>query len=147
MKKRILIGALLLTLGFSNIFANYEETVNHQVMAAFKKEFVNAQDVKWENTKDFVKATFKLNDQVIFAYYSESGERLAISRNIVSNNLPLNLLADLKKNYSGYWISDLFEIVFNTDTSYYVTVQNAENTITLKANGGSWSVFKKDRKA
>ncbi|RYY29737.1 MAG: hypothetical protein EOO04_06600, partial [Chitinophagaceae bacterium] len=71
MKRRILTFALLLSLSLSNIFANTnEEVVNAKAANSFKKEFSQAQDVKWENTKQYVKATFKMNDQVMIAYYS-----------------------------------------------------------------------------
>ena len=69
MKHRILTLALLLSLSISNIFANTnEEVVNAKAANAFKKEFAQAQDVKWENTKQYVKATFKMNDQMMVAY-------------------------------------------------------------------------------
>ena len=147
MKKRIVTLALLLTLGLSNIFANGAEGVNQKVMNSFKSEYANARDVKWETTKDYVKATFNLNDQVMFAYYSIDGEQIAISRNIVSTQLPINLLSDLKKNYADFWISDLFEIATKTETAYYVTVENGDNTIVLKSSGGLWEVFKKEKKS
>jgi len=57
--------------------------------------------VQWEASKTYAKATFKLNDQVMFAYYTPDGDMLAITRNIVSTQLPINLLADIKKNYSA----------------------------------------------
>jgi hypothetical protein len=146
MKKSILMWAMMLTMGLSTLFANNEETINQKAVNSFKREFVNAQDVKWESTKDFVKATFKLNDQVMFAYYSQSGELMAITRNIVSSQLPINLLTGLKKNYGNYWITDLFEISSNNEQSYYVTVQNADQTLVLKSSGGDWTTYKKEKK-
>src|SRR5918997_1078380 len=99
MKKSILMWAMMLTMGLSTTFANNEETINQRAVNSFKKEFSTAQDVKWESRKDFVKATFKLNDQVMFAYYSQTGELLVVSRNILSTQLPINLLSQLKKDY------------------------------------------------
>src|SRR3990170_7020955 len=99
MKKSILMWAMMLTMGLTSAFANNEETINQKAASSFKKDFATAQDVKWERSKDFVKATFKMNDQVMFAFYSEAGDLMAISRNIVSSQLPISLLADLKKNY------------------------------------------------
>jgi len=53
----------------------------------------------------------------------------------------------LKKNYSGYWISDLFEVAKNNGTSYYVTLENGDKKVVLtSANGSDWSTYKKDRK-
>ena len=83
----------------------------------------------------------------MFAYYSEAGELIAVTRNIVSSQLPIALLTTLKKNYNSYWISDLFEISSNNDASYYVTLQSADQTVVLKSNGISgWEVYKKEKK-
>jgi hypothetical protein len=147
MKKRILTLALLLTLTISSIFANTVEGVSQKVMNSFKSEFSDARDVKWESGRDFVKATFILHQQVMFAYYSVDGDQIAVSRNIISSQLPLNLLSDLKRNYTGFWISDLFEMATKGETAYYMTVENGDHSIVLKSNGSSgWEVYKKDKK-
>lgn len=147
MKKRILTLVLLLTVGLTSTFANFSENVNEQVISAFKKDFTTAQDVSWEKSREISKATFKLNDQVMFAYYAEGGNLLAVIRNIVSTQLPINLLSELKKSYSGYWISDLFEMASDNTTSYYVTVENGDQSIVLKSAGlNGWETFKKDKK-
>ena len=147
MKKSILMWAMMLTMGLTSAFANNEETINQKAVSSFKKDFTTAQDVKWENNKDFVKATFKLNDQVMFAYYSQTGDLMAVTRNIVSSQLPLSLFSNLRKSYSSYWISDLFEISSDADASYYVTLQNGDQTLVLKSNGTSaWELYKKEKK-
>ena len=147
MKKSILMWAMMLTMGLTSAFANNEETINQRAVSSFKKDFANAQDVKWESSKDFVKATFKISDQVMFAYYSPTGDLMAVTRNIVSSQLPINLLANLKRTYGAYWISDLFEVSAATDASYYVTLQDADNRVILKSNGiSAWELFKKEKK-
>lgn len=147
MKKSILMWAMMLTMGLTSAFANNEETISQRAISSFKKEFTQAQDVKWESTKDFVKATFKMNDQVMFAYYSQMGDLMAVTRNIVSGQLPINLLSDLKKNYGAYWITDLFEVSSSSEASYYVTLQDADTRVILKSNGiSAWELFKKEKK-
>lgn len=147
MKKMMLVWALMLTVGISSSFAHFTETVSQQVVNAFKKDFSGAQDVNWESGKEFAKATFKMNDQVMFAYYSKEGELVAVTRNIISAQLPINLLADVKKNYGKYWITDLFEMAVNNSTSYYITLQNGDQQLILKSNGATgWEVFKKEKK-
>jgi hypothetical protein len=147
MKKSILMWAMMLTMGLTSAFANNEETINQRAVSSFKKDFTHAQDVRWQNSKDFVKATFKMNDQVMFAYYSQTGDLMAVTRNIVSGQLPINLLSDLKKNYNAYWISDLFEVSSSSDASYYVTLQDGDSKVILKSNGVStWELFKKEKK-
>lgn len=148
MKTRILTLALLFVTTIGSAFANNAEGVSEKALTSFKKEFDNASEIRWESTKDYAKATFKMNDQVMFAYYSTEGQFLALSRNIKSSQLPINLSADLKKSFNSYWISDLFEMASNNETTYYATVENADQLVTLKSTGANgWEVFKKEKKS
>jgi hypothetical protein len=147
MKKRLLSLALVLAILVSTAFANTAEGVNAATVAAFKKDFAAAQDVKWESNKEFNKATFKLNGQVMFAYYSLNGDLVALSRNLTTSQIPISLAAELKKASAEYWITDLFEMASNDETTYYATIQNADQVIVLKSVGSSaWDVYKKTKK-
>lgn len=89
-----------------------------------------------------------MNGQVMFAYYNNSGEMLAITRNIVSSQLPISLFSELKQDYAQYWITDLFEMVNGNETSYYVTVENADAVVVLKSvDGLHWDLFRKEKKS
>jgi len=142
-----MVLALLLTFGISSAFANNAEGVSDKVINSFKKDFAEARDIQWEKSKEYIKATFSLNEQVTFAYYAEDGNLLAVSRNLASGQLPINLLTDVKKNYSNYWITQLFEIASKSENSYYITLENENQTIVLKSTGSDgWELFKKDKK-
>lgn len=118
--------------------------INENILRSFNNQFAGAQDVNWEEGKSISKVTFRLNGQVMFAYYREAGELVAVTRNIISGQLPITLLADLKKNYQDFWITDLFEISADDNTSYYITLQNADQTLVLKSSGiQGWQTFKK----
>lgn len=146
-RKSALLSILLLIAGMSNSFANQPDNVNEQVISSFKKEFATAQEVTWEKTQDISKATFTLNGQVMFAWYAENGSQLAVIRNILSSQLPISLLTSLKNNYDGYWISDLFEMVADNTTSYYLTIENSTEKIVLKSqNYNNWETFRKETK-
>jgi|ERR1035438_2282319 hypothetical protein len=146
MKKRILIFALLLT-GISYSFANKNDSINKKAVTSFNKEFVNARDIKWERKNGFVLATFCLNNEVMFAYYTTEGEMMAIARNMLSDKLPVPKLLNLHKDYSGYWISDLFEVSTSEGIAYYVTVENADLKITLKSSGvENWETYSREEK-
>jgi hypothetical protein len=148
MKKIMLVWALVLTVGIGSSFARPTESVSQQTISAFKRDFASAQDVSWEINKETAKATFNMSGQVMFAYYSQAGELLAVTRNIVSTQLPINLIADLKKGYNEYWISDLFEMAVSDSSSYYITLENGDQTVVLKSTGAAgWEVFKKVKKS
>ncbi|WEK36689.1 MAG: hypothetical protein P0Y53_04170 [Candidatus Pseudobacter hemicellulosilyticus] len=143
MKKSIIAGVLFLMLGWGSAFARNEEIISERVINSFKKEFTGAQEVSWEGQKTFAKATFKLNNQVMFAYYSKEGELMAVIRNMASGQLPIGLLTELKKNYQQYWITDLFEKASNGSSNYFVTLENGDETLVLKADGlAGWQLFK-----
>ena len=89
-----------------------------------------------------------MSSQKMFAFYNADGEFMAVTRYISSFQLPLTLQSKLKKSYSDYWISDLFEMATSNETGYYVTLEDADTTITLKSiDGSDWSVYKKSKKA
>ncbi|HWK02314.1 MAG TPA: hypothetical protein VNS58_01700 [Puia sp.] len=146
MKKIILSIATVLMMGIS-AFAATNDEVNQQAVSAFHKEFVSAKNIVWEQKQDYLKVTFTMNDQVLFAYYNNNGDLQAVVRNIVSGQLPISLLTGLKKEYNGFWISDLFEMASDGQTTYYVTLENADKKIVLKSDGAeAWGVYAKTRK-
>ena len=77
------------------------------------------------------------------AYYLPNGDQLAVTRFISTTQLPLQLLTSLKKDYSNYWISDLFEMSDDNGTEYYVTLENDSQIKVLKSSlAGEWTTYK-----
>ncbi len=147
MKKIIFATAMMLTVGMTSAFASPKDEINTQVTSSFNKDFSSAKQVQWQKETDYVKATFTLDNQVMFAYYHENGELIGVVRNILSDKLPINLMSNLKKNYSNYWISDLFEMASEGQSNYYITLETADETLVLKSNGTSeWNVYKRTKK-
>ena len=145
MKKMIL--TLAIAVSTLSAFAG-EAEVNPKVLNAFNNEFKTAKEVEWTVGTDYFRATFTYNDKHVYAYYDVNGELLGLSRFISPDDLPLALQSNLKKNYGTYWISDLFEVANNEGTTYYVTVENADAKIVLKATDGkSWASYKKIKKS
>jgi len=146
MKKTILMLGLIFSIAVTSAFAN-EVKVSSKVLAAFKSEFSYAQDVNWMAGENYYRATFKFNEQNIFAYYTLDGELTGVARYMSSLQLPINLLTELKNNYSQYWISDLFELNNNEGTHYYVTLEDADTVIVMiSSNGSDWKSNSKKRK-
>ncbi len=133
MKKMILSLAAIMMMGFS-VFANgNDNVVSQEARNAFKKDFATASNIRWEQTNNnFLKATFSLNGQILTAYYFANGDLRAVVRNITSDQLPINLLTSLRRDYTAFWISDLFEISSDGQTTYYVTIENSDKKIVLE---------------
>ena len=145
MKKIVFVLGFLMIMGAS--WAYPSEKVSQKVLTSFKTEFTNAQNVEWETGNNYYRAAFTMNEQRIFAYYNVDGQLLSIARYISSIQLPVNLYADLKNDYSKYWISDLFEVSNSEGLHYYVTLETADTKLVMhSSNGGSWSIYSKNKK-
>ena len=143
MKKILLSMALVMTLGIATVFAN---DVNSKVLEAFKSQFPTATQAEWSTGSEYSKVDFIYNNNYVSAYYSLDGEFLATLRHISSVNLPMMLQTSLKNDYSKFWISDLYEVAKNDGSSYYVTIENADQKIVLKSSGSTWTIHKKTGK-
>jgi hypothetical protein len=117
------------------------------VIAVFHKDFRTADVMQVENKKDYTKVTFRMNGIVMFAYYSADGDLLAVVRNILSTELPIHLLMELKQKHPDYWITDLFEMDHNGQTIYYASLENSDVKVTLRsADNSSWETYQKESK-
>jgi hypothetical protein len=124
-----------------------EVNVNAKVLDAFNSNFATAKEVTWTASRNYYKAAFVFNDQHVFAFYYADGELMGLTRYISSLDLPISLQASLKKDYSNYWISDLFEVSNSEGTSYYITLENADAKVVLKSAGSEdWKTYQKKTK-
>lgn len=149
LRRAAITMALFLTLGISYSFARPALSPfgsNDEISIAFSKSFHNAQIISKESHKTYTKLTFRMNDMIMFAYYSENGELLAVTRNILSSQLPMTLLVELRTDYSNYWISDLFELSGEGQDCYYVTIENADVKVVLRSVGDKWEEFSRTEK-
>src|SRR5579863_8696502 len=161
-KKIALMAAFLLTVGIGSSFAAPTGSAapaaaaftpasstgnNTDVIAVFHKDFRTADVMQIENKKDYTKVTFRMNGIVMFAYYSTDGDLLAVVRNILSTELPIHLLMELKQKHSDCWITDLFEMDHNGQTIYYASLENSDVKVTLRsADNSNWETYQKENK-
>jgi hypothetical protein len=147
MKKLLTAVVLSSILLMNTAFANKKDNVNTRAESTFKQEFASATDVSWAATENYYKASFKMSDVLMTAYFAKDGAFIGVTRNLLSTQLPINLQSSLKKEYGNYWITELFEFAQPESNGYFITLQNADQTITLSSsNGSSWSTYTKARK-
>ena len=127
-------------------FAKPADSAKGEINASFKRNFKNAQLMSTEAHEAFTKVTFKMNNTIMFAFYNNSGDLLAVTRNITSDQLPMNLLLSLKGDYSAYWITELFEFTTDGASCYYVSLENADIKLTMRSNGDTWEVYSSIKK-
>jgi hypothetical protein len=144
MKKKfvILMAACLLTI--ASTFANTSGGVVPQsIMSDFSSHFYQARNVKWEKMDSYYEVTFNQFGTTLFAFYSEDADFMGIANYILSNKLPEALSSELKTKYGNYWVSDLFRYLVNDQPGYCVTLENGDQKIMLKSDGGQkWNLYK-----
>ncbi len=142
MKKQITVLAAALLLTFNTTFANNSYSdVPGRIVNEFKKEYVQASNATWETKATYYQVKFNLNEQNIEAFYSLEGNLLGVTRNITFNNLPLHLQKDIREKYTGYRITDLFELSNDNGTEYVITFENDQKKVSLMGNTMDWKVL------
>jgi hypothetical protein len=147
--KHLFIALALFVAGTFTQSANANTgKTNPAVQQTFQNTFSGATNVEWTITEDLYKASFTYNGQVVTAFYSSDGTQLALTKNISSDQLPITLQAELKKNYENYWVSDLFEMNDSNGVHYYITLETGDSKVVLKSQSSfSWGMFQKTKKA
>ena len=116
------------------------------VLESFQNTFRNADEVNWTESKYFFKAEFLFNGQYVSAFFTKGGYLIATAKNLVFSELPLGLQINFKESYNDFWITDLFEMTKDGETTYYITVENADQKTVLQSSLNNWSVFDKKSK-
>jgi hypothetical protein len=64
-----------------------------------------------------------------------------VVRNIVSTELPAALLMGIKADYKDYWITECHKDSKKSRAEYFITLENADQTVQLKSGDkSSWEV-------
>jgi hypothetical protein len=70
-----------------------------------------------------------------------SREKSPAVRNILSTQLPAKLRTSVKKNYKDYWITDCRKANLNGKVSYYITLENADQTVKMNTTHSTgWTI-------
>jgi hypothetical protein len=145
-KTIITLCALLLTLTLSS-FIRHTGKTRDLAKSSFQKEFRTAKIISRETFPNYTRFTFSMNELVLSAIYSDKGELMAVTRNILTDQLPFKLMLGIKENYKDYWVTGLFELSSKEENAYYATIENATSKLALRSvNNIEWEVYKKTNK-
>lgn len=136
MKKfRTIVAAAIMLFATSAFATPGPDKVLAIVKAEFEKDFSGAKKVTWEQKDDFYFASFILNSKEVSAAYNEKGELLGVSRDILTSQLPLNILMAISEKFAGYEVANnATEIVYGGQTSYYLCIEGDKKILKLKCN-------------
>jgi len=143
--KKIILAALFVT-GLSSAFAttgnDKDNVINKAAATSFSTSYNHASNVSWTESSRYSVATFTQNNKIMYAYYDLQGKYLGTIRNIVTTELPKNLSSSLKKQYAKFWVSELFELNNDQESTYYVRVEGANGSRVLRSTDGlSWESY------
>ncbi len=131
MKKIIYLAVLLAGLSAS---ASTPPEVNEKVLKAFNETFATAKDVTWQKIDNSCQASFKQSEMKIRAVFDNDGNLLQTVRYYAGSNLPPNILAKLKKKYSGKEIFGVTEITSENELTYQITLKDGKNWYTIQSD-------------
>jgi hypothetical protein len=141
MKKKFLVLTTALILTFSATFAKETPSVPATIVIELQQKFTNANDIQWETTANFYKATFTIDGQSLKAFYSFDGQPIGLSRQINVDQLPMALIRDVKEKSANNTVTDLFELLTDRGTEYYITYKGDKDIKSYKSNGEYWTRF------
>ncbi len=139
MKKQlsVLIAAFLVT--FSVATAQEVKAVPPTIVAALLQEFKDATTIDWKTTDNYYKASFTTDGKPLEAFFSFEGKVIAVSRHILPEQLPLSLIKEARERAATSPVSELFELLTDRGTEYFITYKTEKELKTFKSNGSGWT--------
>lgn len=141
MKKKILIATAAFLMTIPTTFAKDSSPVPDHILTVLRQDFDDVKNVEWKTTSNFYKASFVSDGLSIEAFYSPLGQLIAQSRQMDISQLPMGLIKEAKKIGKEDQVSDLFELLTDRGTEYFITFNTGKDIKTYKSNGYSWSRY------
>ena len=121
--------------------------VNEKVLKSFNETFAAAQDVKWEEHKNYFTVSFVHSGIRSKVNYDKNGYVIGSLRYYAPQNLPLNIYNRLRKQYSKMELYGVIEVTVEAEVIYFVKIQDEKSWMTIKIDpSGSSTVCEKYRK-
>ncbi|OIR08350.1 hypothetical protein GALL_95180 [mine drainage metagenome] len=119
-------------------------------MNNFRTDFVDAENVSWKVSNEFVKASFTLDNTRLNAFYNLDGELIGTSKTFELNKLPKRALQTITKKYPypPYKLGECIEMTYpDGEKSYFLSFEINNETLVLQVSrSGDVSVFQKTGK-
>ena len=148
--KKIILSLTLATAILSSSFT-YAATKEpgFKVKQAFSTEFTQVKEVEWTtmNKEGVYQAKFTFNNETLQAFFTEEGEFLGTTRQILPSQLPILVAAGLNKEYADARVVSIFEYSKKDGTDYYITLVTKKAAMIIKATGsGELTVHQRNLK-
>lgn len=143
--KKLFFAALLAIAVASSAFAG-STNVNVKVLNNFKTTFAKASEISWTSTDDYAKAVFTIDNVKMEAFFNIDGELIGTSKNITLDELPVNAKRTFAKRFSGYTVKETIHFDGADESAYYISADNASESVIVKVARNEVSTFKKTKK-
>ena len=144
MKKSILGLACFFLIAASS----FASTPNEKVLKIFEATFGSPKNVVWYEHKDHYDVSFMQAGIRSTVKYDLVGNFVSSIRYYGEQNLPLNIVCQIKKKFADKRIFGVTETTTEDDVCYYVKLEGPKTWTTLKvSSNGYMVVVEKFRKA
>lgn len=136
--KKIFVTLLFMfVVAISSTWAASDPTVSEEAKASFKKEFVGAQLIEWNEVGEYSKATFIFGNHRTEAYFSKDGQLEGSIRTIFYSQLPIAVMSSVDKRFTNANIADVNEVNNANGTTYHIKLEVKQKKYLVKvdANG------------
>lgn len=130
----IIVLVLLMNVIGGRVFAADGENVSPRVKEAFKKEFPDVKQAKWEELGNhgIYSARFMYGDKELVAYFNKEGEMLASVRLVGKESLPFIVDRTIKKMYGDPEIIKIEELTLDGRLSYFFTIETEKSKAVVR---------------
>lgn len=120
---------------------------NEKVLASFEKQFAEATHVSWTEKQGYFLASFKLNDDLMLAWYTPEGEVEAINRWIQLNQMTFLAAKAVTELTKDKYILSMAEISKQSELFYLVKTEDAKCFSVYKVSAsGDYTRISKTKK-
>jgi hypothetical protein len=127
---------------------NPDVPISDKLLQVFSKTFPDAKQVKWVEEPDRYTVSFKQNDILTKVEYDKDGNFVSSLRYYSEKNLPVTVLCQIQKKYSGKTIFGVTETATESNTQYYIKMVDDHYWMTIRSDAdGNMQVVEKYKKA
>ena len=141
MKTKIIVLTTAFLMTVSVMFAQDAKPVPSFIEKELQAEFKDVTNLQWKTVDQFYKASFTTEETALDVFYSFDGTLTAVSRKLTVDQLPLVLVKEVKEKAINYGISELFELLTDKGTEYFLVVNNEKETKTYRSEGHYWTRY------
>jgi hypothetical protein len=147
--KKMLLVLVLVASAITQTVSAADDKVSPRLSQALNKEFSGAKSIHWQafKGKDIYQASFILNNQRLFAFFSSAGELISTGRYIAETSLPILVSKSIANRFSDYQVKEVVEYTREGDTQYALVMENAKRTVLANAySDGGIAIVQKKKK-